>query len=217
MEQPKIQPAISLQAIHRLPYYLQYLKRLKQEGLEAVSASAVAAYFGYSEIQVRKDFSAVSTCPGKPKQGFAIHTLINDIENFLGCRNSNEAVLVGAGSLGRALLSYTGFESYGLKIVAAFDNNKALIGTDVSGKRVFPAERISELSRRLSIHIGIIAVPAEQAQLVCDQLVAGGVQAIWNLAPVHLAVPSQILVQNENMAVSLALLSRHLREKTAAE
>ena len=217
MEQIKIRPPISLQALHRLPYYLQYLKRLKQEGLETVSAQTAAAYFGYSEIQVRKDFSAVSSSPGKPKQGFEIRILIQDIENYLGCRNMNEAILVGAGSLGRALLSYTGFESYGLKIVAAFDNNNALIGTDINGKRVFPAERISELSRRLHTQIGIIAVPAEQAQLVCDQLVAGGIQAIWNLAPVHLTVPPQILVQNENMAASLALLSRHLREQTAAQ
>jgi redox-sensing transcriptional repressor len=217
MDQQKIQPTISLQAVHRLPYYLQYLKNLKADGIEAVSAAAAASHFGYTEIQVRKDFAAVSSCPGKPKQGFDISALINDIETHLGFRNSDEAVLVGAGSLGRALLSFKGFDSYGLKIVAVFDSNEELVGTEIGGKRVFTAERISDLSRRLHTHIGIITVPAEHAQIVCDQLVAGGIQAIWNFAPVHLSVPKNILVQNENMAASLALLSRHLREQLASE
>ena len=81
---------------------------------------------------------------------------------------------------------------------------------------VFPGERISELCRRMKIPIGIITVPANQAQVVCDQLIAGGVQALWNFAPVHLHVPDGILVQNENLAASLALLSRRLRERETA-
>ncbi|MEA4815382.1 MAG: redox-sensing transcriptional repressor Rex [Lachnospiraceae bacterium] len=213
MEQQNNIPSISLQAFKRMPYYLQYLKKLHKEGAEVVSAPSVAAYFNFSEIQVRKDFSAISSSQGKPKHGFEVDMLIDDIENILGYRNSNEAVLVGAGSLGRALLLYSGFEAYGLKIMTAFDTNEEIIGTKIKGKSIFSAEKISDLCRRMKVHIGIITVPAEQAQVVCDQLVAGGVMAIWNFAQIHLSVPQNILVQNENMAASLALLSKHLREQ----
>ncbi len=217
MEHENNLPIISVQAFHRLPYYLQYLKKLQQEGAAVISAPSVAAHFNFTEIQVRKDFSTVSSTHGRPKQGFDIKALIDDIENTLGYRNTNEAVLVGVGSLGKALLSYEGFKYYGLRIVAAFDNDEKLTGTTLNGKKIMSADKISDLCRRMKIYIGIIAVPAEQAQVVCDQLVASGVLAIWNFAPTHLSVPNNILVQNENMAASLALLSKHLREQITSE
>lgn len=205
--------AISIQAFQRMPYYLNYLRKLSAEGIETVSAPTVAAHFNYGEIQVRKDLAAVCSAQGKPRHGFAVKTLIDDIETMLGYRNSNEAALVGAGSLGRALLSYGGFEEYGLKISAAFDANPALAGSTVNGVAVLFPDQISAVCRRMAIRIGIITVPAPHAQTVCDQLIAGGVMAVWNFAPVHLSVPEGILVQNENMAASLAMLSKHLREK----
>ncbi|MBS7307264.1 MAG: redox-sensing transcriptional repressor Rex [Eubacteriales bacterium] len=205
--------AISVQAFKRMPYYLEYLKSLLNEGVATVSAPNVAAHFNFSEIQVRKDFASVSSSQGKPKQGFELRNLIKDIEEVLGYNNTDEAVLVGVGSLGRALMAYSGFEVYGLKIVAAFDTDENLVGSEVSGKKIIHASRISDMCRRMNVHIGIITVPALCAQTVCDQLVAGGVKAIWNFAPLHLSVPDNILVQNENMAASLALLSRHLREQ----
>ena len=128
--------------------------------------------------------------------------------------NNDDAVLIGVGSLGKALLSYNGFEHYGMNIVAAFDISKNIIGNEVGGKKVLHVEKTSEICRRLNIHIGIITVPEETAQIVCDQLVAGGVSAIWNFAPVHLSAPENILIQNENMAASLALLSKHLQQQT---
>jgi redox-sensing transcriptional repressor len=117
--------------------------------------------------------------------------------------------------LGRALLSYGGFKSYGINIAAAFDVDGGIVGSEIGpGKiRVFETSLISSLCRRLNIHIGIIAVPPDQAQLVCDRMVAGGILAIWNFVPVRLAAPNDILVQNEDMAASLALLSKHLRER----
>jgi len=205
-------PSISIQAVQRMPSYLQYLKHIRADGIETISSAKAAAHFGLSEIQVRKDFASVSPSSGKPKAGFSINSLIDSIEQYLGFRNTNEAVLTGVGSLGRALLSYDGFDAYGLSIVAAFDCDTIKIGTDINSKPILPSDEIDRVCHRMNINIGIITVPAEHAQYVCNQYVSGGVRAIWNFAPVHLCVPKGILVQNENMAVSLAMLSKHLRE-----
>jgi redox-sensing transcriptional repressor len=216
-EQIKEPLYMSAQAIKRMPYYIQYLKKLHSDGVEVVSAHIVAAHFNFKEIQVRKDFSAVSSTKGKPKSGFSVHELINSMEEFLGYHNTDEAVLVGAGLLGKALLSYSGFDSYGMKIIAAFDADEEVIGSNINGMCVLSADKISDLCRRMNIQIGIITVPMNSAQIVCDQLVAGGIRAVWNFAPVHLSVPSDVLVQNENVAASLAILSRHLHEQFIKE
>jgi len=205
--------SISMQAFQRMPYYLEYLRELESNGASTVSASNVAAYFHYTEIQVRKDFAAVCSSQGKPRQGFEVRMLINDIETVLGYRGANEAVLAGAGSLGRALLSYGGFHEYGLHIGAAFDTDPRLIGMEVGGIPILSAEEIVPYCRKRHTPIGIITVPATAAQGVCDQFIEGGIRAVWNFSPVYLHVPEGILLQNENMAASLALLSKHLREQ----
>lgn len=204
---------LSKQALTRMPYYLQHLKRLQGNGVTVVAARTVAEALRLNEVQVRKDFAAVSSAKGKPRSGFAVENLINNIEDLLGYHNAHDAVLVGAGSLGRALLSYRGFDSSGMRIVAAFDTDESVVGREFGGKRVLPVEKLSDLCRRMGIRIGIITVPAQNAQVVCDQLVAGGILAIWNFAPTHLSTPDTILVKNENMAASLALLSQHLQAK----
>jgi redox-sensing transcriptional repressor len=204
---------VSTQALQRMPYYLQYLKRLRDDGLETVAAPAIAQALRLNEVQVRKDFASISTTRGKPRAGFAIAQLIRDMESFLGYHNVQDAILAGAGSLGRALLSYQGFDGCGMHIVAAFDTDPQITGSQINEKKILPADRLSEICRRLGIHIGIIAVPASQAQTVCDQMVAGGILAIWNFAPIHLATPEEILVKNENMAASLAMLSQHLQTR----
>ncbi|NCB04373.1 MAG: redox-sensing transcriptional repressor Rex, partial [Clostridia bacterium] len=115
---------ISKQTLLRLPAYLNYLKQLVQTGAANVSATGIAEALGLNQVQVRKDLALVSD-GGKPKTGYQIRELISDIERFLGYDNTNGAVLVGAGHLGRALLSYSGFKNYGLEMVAAFDENEA--------------------------------------------------------------------------------------------
>lgn len=204
---------ISKQALLRLPYYLNYLKLLQKEGTTVVSAPKIAAALALNEVQVRKDIALVSSCAGKPKTGFQVDLLIHDLESFLGYDNLDEAVLVGAGLLGRSLLGYKGFADYGLQIVAAFDRDPALFDLHFDGEqRIFPMEKLEDLCRRLCVHIGIICVPSASAQEVCDRLVACGIRAIWNFAPTHLTVPDGVLLQNENMASSLAVLSAHLKQ-----
>ncbi len=203
---------ISRATLKRLPTYLSYLKALPSEASANISATALAAGLHMGEVQVRKDLALVSD-GGRPKIGYNRERLIADIENFLGYGNSNDAVLIGAGKLGRALLGYGGFAEYGLNIVAAFDANDTLIGTTNGGKPIMHLSRLGEVCQRYKIKIGIITVPAEYAQGVCDLLIENGILAIWNFAPKHLNVPDGILVQNENMAASLALLCKHLNER----
>lgn len=203
---------ISKSTLKRLPIYLSYLKGIPGDSSEFISATALAAALDMGEVQVRKDLALVSN-GGRPKVGYHRESLVRDIEDFLGYTNTNDAVLVGAGKLGRALLSYSGFAEYGLNILAAFDSDDVLIGTSKSGKPIMHMSRLEEFCKLNKIRIGIITVPAEYAQEVCDRLIGCGIQAIWNFAPKHLDVPAGILVQSENMAASLAVLSKHLSEQ----
>jgi len=203
---------LSVQGVRRLPYYLKFLKELQEEGTLFVPAAAIAETLGVYEVQVRKDLAAVSSQPGKPRVGFSVNGLITDIEHFLGYDSANTAALVGVGHLGQALMSYGGFADYGLNIAAAFDRDPDLVGRSIHGLEVYPMERLAEICCGRSIPIGIITTPAEHAQEVCDQLVEAGIKAVWNFAHVRLHVPENVLVQNEDMAVSFALLSNRLAQ-----
>ncbi len=207
--------SIPLQTLKRLPAYLQYLKSQPKGGADNVSAGQIAAALSLGEIQVRKDLAMISA-KGRPKIGYIREDLKGDLEFFLGYSQVDDAVLVGAGRLGRALLSYEGFKEYGLNIVAAFDTDARAAGREENGIPILPAEKMGGLCRRMNIRIGIITVPAAAAQEVCDSLVACGVLAVWNFTPSHLRVAEHILVRSENMAASLAMLSRHLEEKLCA-
>ncbi len=205
--------SVSKQALQRLPSYLNYLKWAKRENIEYISSPTIASDLRLNEVQVRKDLAAISSTGGKPRLGYDVDTLIGDIKNFLGYDETDKAVLIGAGQLGRALLSYNGYADYGLEIVAAFDVNKDIIGKKFKGKPIYDVSKLYDVCKNNNIRIGIITVSADQAQNACDMLVDCGILAIWNFAPSHLVVPDNILVQHENTAASLAFLSMHLREK----
>jgi redox-sensing transcriptional repressor len=201
-----------MQTLKRLPVYLNYLKTLDRERTKIISSPIIAKALGLNEVQVRKDLAAIK-CGGRPRTGYLLEKLINDLSTFLGYGNVNEAVLAGAGRLGRALLSYPGFAANGLNIVVGFDIDAAIVGTEIGGKKILHMEKMESLCQRMHVNIGIIAVPAIEAQAVCDLMVRSGILAIWNFAPVKLSVPEGILVQYEDMASSLAVLSKHLRKK----
>ncbi len=198
---------VSVNTLQRLPRYLNYLKSLDSKG--NISSTDIAKALGLNDVQVRKDISAVSS-KGRPKVGYKIECLIDDLKEFLGYNSLNNAVIVGCGNLGRALMSYRGFEEYGLRIVAGFDLSPELVGTEISGKPILSLENLSSYCNEHGIRIGVITTPAQSAQSACELLIAGGIKAVWNFAPAHLTVGEGVLVQNENMASSLALLSKHL-------
>ena len=200
---------ISKSVLKRLPGYVAYLKSLPEGSAPYISATALANALAMGEVQVRKDLAMVSD-GGRPKIGYPRERLIDDIEQFLGYDNTTAAVLIGAGKLGQALLGYSGFDAYGLNILAAFDVAPSMDKTE-EGKPIYPMDQLESFCRTHKVLMGIITVPQDHAQEVCDCLIAYGVKAIWNFAPVHLDVPDHILVQAENMATSLAVLSMHLR------
>ena len=201
--------AVSKSVLKRLPGYLSYLKSLPEGTVPYISATALANALDMGEVQVRKDLAMVSD-GGRPKIGYPRMQLIDDIEQFLGYDNTTAAVLIGAGKLGQALLGYSGFDAYGLNILAAFDAQPAAEHTD-EGKPIYPMEQLESFCKSNKVLMGIITVPAKYAQEVCNRLIDCGIKAVWNFAPTHLEVPEHILVQNENMATSLAVLSMHLQ------
>ena len=190
----------------RLPQYLEYLRSLP-EIRRTISATAIAKALSLGDVQVRKDLAVVSGA-GKPKIGYETDKLITDIESHLGCERLTNAVLVGAGKLGRALLDYDGFEDFGVKIVAGFDCNETVLTKGT--KDILPIRDIEVYCREHDVKLGIITVGQGSAQDVCDKLVESGIKAIWNFAPVTLKVPNGVLLRQENLALSLAYLNNQI-------
>lgn len=193
---------ISRATTGRLPEYLTYVKSLPSD-TRFVSATAIAKGLELGEVQVRKDLSAVCG-KGKPKVGYDVDVLTGSIEAVLDTNKGCEAVIVGAGKLGKALLGFGGFSDYGIVIRKAFDVKPTPGATDI-----LP---ISDLTSYCSLHqieIGILCVPPEAAQESAELLIRSGIRAIWCFAPVRLKLPEQVTVQYENLALSLA----HLHQK----
>lgn len=200
------QASVARATLGRLPLYLQYLKSLSRDGNPTVSATTIAKALGLGEVQVRKDLSSVSG-EGKPKIGYVTAELIDKLESFLRLNDKSRAVIVGVGRLGKALLGYEGFADYGLEIVAAFDCDSEIIGGSVSDKTILPAEQFEAFCQRENVKIGIITVPEDDAQDICDRMVKCGIRAIWNFATRTLTVPEGVQLRQENLALSLAYLN----------
>lgn len=200
---------ITRATLGRLPLYLNYLKQIESSGTTSISATTIAKALSLGEVQVRKDLASVSGA-GKPKVGYESSDLIKRLEDTLGSNSITSAVLVGAGKLGRALLDYTGFEEFGIKIIAAFDSNDEVIRFSKTSKDILPISTLSEYCIANNVKLGIITVGQGSAQQVCNMMEQSGIKAIWNFAPCNLEVSDGILVKNENLALSLAHLSNQL-------
>jgi len=205
-------PSIPQPSLRRLPQYHHYLEDLEAQGIHQISCSVIGRDLGLVPVQVRKDLQYTGIV-GKPKTGYSVSELIQAIETFLGWNNVNEAFLVGVGNLGTALLGHERFTQFGLRIVAAFDTNPVKVGQWIHDKAVLSLDKLADLAPRMSIHLGIITTPADVAQSVADEMIKGGIQAIWNFAPVKLKVPEHIIVHNEDLYNSLASLSWKLARR----
>lgn len=198
---------ISQASLKRLPKYLRVLKDKKENGVELISSTAIAKELNLNPIQVRKDLALVSKSDGKPGIGFHIQNLILDMEEFLNLNNMTDAIIVGAGKLGQALMNYKGFEN-NTDILMAFDIDKS----KCDNKKTFYIDKMENLIKRMNIHIGIITVPKEAAQEVCDKMIKCGIKAIWNFAPVNLKIPENIVIKNEDLSASFLVLLKNLKE-----
>lgn len=195
--------------VKRFPLYLRVLQEMTAQGDVFASGAVVAKALNLDPIVVRKDLSRTGV-RGKPRVGFPMKELVAAIERYLGWNANTDAVLAGAGRLGSALLGYPGFQYQGFRIVAAFDANPKKRGK-IAGVPVYPASQIAEVVRNLKVSLGILTVPADQAQAVADAMMVGGIRGIWNFTPVQLSVPEDVIVKREDLAASLAVLSHRLR------
>ncbi len=195
--------------VKRLPAYLQLLRVLQGEGKEYVSGTVLATTHNLEPVIVRKDL-AVTGSVGTPRLGFRVAELIAAIERFLGWDNQTKAVLVGVGNLGAALLGYRGFDSFGLRIAGAFDHDPAKVGKWVQGRKVQSLDQLPAFARRNGIRLGVLTVNAEGAQEAADLMIRAGLRGLWNFTPVRLQVPAEVVVQKEDLAEGLAVLSHRL-------
>ena len=202
---------VSAPTLKRLPLYHRFLKELAAAGRASFSCTDIGADLDLDPTQIRKDLESVGAV-GRPRVGYLVSHVVPLLEEFLGWHNVHDAFLAGAGSMGSALLGYRKFEECGLNIVTAFDTDPEKIGSRIKGKQVLPLEKLATLAGRMHVWMGIITVPAAQAQAVADLMVAGGIRAIWNFAPIRLRVPEHVIVHNEDLYCSLAGLSQKLSE-----
>jgi redox-sensing transcriptional repressor len=199
---PKITAAPS---IRRLPSYLYVVKRLQQEGDEYISGTVIAQELNLEPIQVRKDM-ALTGIIGKPKKGYPVAALIAAIERFLCWDSIQDAVLVGAGNLGTALMGHREFQIHGLNIVAAFDRNPQKYGIMIHGVTVLPADTMETQICSFGVKIAILTVPSSFAQETTNILIRAGIEGIWNFTNVKLKVPDNVVVQKEDLSSGYAML-----------
>lgn len=195
--------------IRRLPWYLAYLKLESDMGESYVSSTQISRAINVSASQIAKDLSMINV-PGKTRVGYDVHELVEVLENFLGFRDVHRAFLFGVGSLGGALLHDKGLSQYGLEIVAGFDVNPELIGKSINGIPVYNSSDFVSLQSEMEVSIGILTVPVDQAQEVAEQMIEGGIKAVWNFTPFRIKMPENIVVQNTSIYAHLALMFNRL-------
>jgi redox-sensing transcriptional repressor len=201
--------SIPIPTLYRLPVYYHCLKAAIQEDEEYVSSVELGQVAGATPEQVRKDLSFLEG-QGRSRVGYDAVKLATTIEDYLGLMNDKEAVLVGAGNLGRALALYD-FSRFGLKIVILFDKDPQKIGTKVGDLHVLPVEKLGNLVRRMRIRIGIVTTPPGSAQQVADEMVANGIKAIWNFSTLRLKVPADVMVRHVDLSSELVVISQYIK------
>lgn len=198
---------ISTTILRRLPQYLRILNKAKENKIGSISSTTLAEDLKLNSILVRKDLALVSRNQGKPGVGFDVDELIEDIEKYIKIKNVKNAIIIGAGRLGQALLNYYGFEA-NMNIVMAFDTNKKVC----DNKRIFYIDDLEKLVKENDIDIAIITVPKEEAQAVTEKVINCGIKAIWNFAPTNLKVPEGTLIKNEDLSTSLLILLKKIED-----
>ena len=195
----------------RLPLYVRALSQLTSESIDVVSSQQLGSLLQMTPAQIRKDLSYFGRF-GKQGRGYDVRFLLRELQEILGLDREWRACLVGVGRLGRAIINYPGFYRENFRIVAAFDGDLAQVGNTIGEFNVQPMSELSETVTEKHISIGIVAVPAQQAQSVIDVLIENNIKGILNYAPVAAKVPMNIVVRNIDPVLSLQSMTFYLRE-----
>lgn len=199
--------------IQRLPLYLRCVRHFQAQGKTVVSSQEIAANLGLTPAQIRKDLSCFGEF-GKQGVGYDVQHLASQLERILHVDRTWPAVLVGAGDLGHALIRFSGFEKRGFRIIAAFDRDPQKIGQRVGPLVIQPMAALATTIREAGVRIAIIAVPAEEAQQVAEQLASAGIRAILNYAPVSLNLPPEVQVYYVDPVIGLQSMTYYLGDGT---
>lgn len=202
---------ISMAVIKRLPKYYRYLEELMKNDVDRISSKELGEKIGFTASQIRQDLNCFGDF-GQQGYGYNVKELYSQISSILGLDRGYEAALVGAGNIGQAVSNYSRFENLGFKITAIFDANPKLIGMRIRNVEIMDIDEMTSVLDKHKIDIGIICVPRKNAQSVADELIKGGVRAIWNFAPVDLIVPDYVKVENVHLSESLLTLIYLLNE-----
>lgn len=202
---------ISMAVIKRLPKYYRYLEELLKNDVDRISSKELGEKIGFTASQIRQDLNCFGDF-GQQGYGYNVKELYNQISSILGLDRGYEATLVGAGNIGQAVSNYSRFENLGFKITSIFDANPKLIGMKIRNVEIMDIDEMPTILKEHKIHIGIICVPRKNAQAVADELIQGGIRAIWNFAPVDLVVPDYVKVENVHLSESLMTLIYLLNE-----
>lgn len=206
------QPGLPEPTIRRLPWYLAYIHMLASKREETVSSTAISRETGIDASLVAKDLSLLGS-KGRPRVGYNVNDLMHELSDLLGFRRRHNALMIGVGQLGGALLADSGLASYGLNIVAGFDVNPAVIGKQISGVPVYGIDTLQERRAGLGAEIAVIAVPVDKAQEAADIAVNAGIKALWNFTPYRIRTSPDIVIQNTSIYSHLAVMYNRLAAK----
>lgn len=196
-------------SLRRMPCYLTYLKLARRDRQEFISSTQIARDMGVDPTQVTKDLSYTSIV-GKTRVGYEVNTLIDVLEDFLGFRTLDKAYIFGAGGLGNALLHDHKLDQYGLTIVAAFDVDPKLIGTQIQGVPIYHVNDFKKMKED-DVTVGILTVPAEFAQEVAQTMADGGIKGIWNFTPIRISLTEDVVIQDTSLYAHLAVMFNRMK------
>ncbi len=202
-------PKVPEMTVRRLSVYTRCLLQLEEDGVKTVSSQELAERFNLNSAQVRKDLAYFGEF-GVRGIGYYVSGLKAELQRILGLDHEWPVALVGFGNLGSALFHYKGFTRQGFRIVAVFDDDPAKANRDVNGVPILTTRDLAREVKARGVQIGIVAIPAEGAQSVVDQLVAAGIKAILNFAPTRIRVPRDVRLKDVDLSIELETLSFYL-------
>lgn len=191
--------------IRRLPWYLAFINLLRAKGVESVSSTQISKEINVDSSQIAKDLSFLNV-KGKTRIGYNVENLASELEAFLGFKRIHNTFMIGVGSLGAALIQDSGLSQYGLRIVAGFDINPDIVGNTICEVPIFDMSELPRRQKEFNAEIGILAVPVEHAQEAANEMIAGGIKAIWNFTPFRIKADDDIVIQNTSIYAHLAVM-----------